>query len=162
MPRLVIAKYTAQWPAERLPCRVIVSDLIADDPELSGMTWRYLQYILGFGGFGHNVYYLESRASGYIPAMALAESPSKTQNPIFVTSLLRCDRSAMNAGAAELLVNGSVSHEDPSVSSSVAAVELWKGTLLALRLQAISRDHFSDKAFLQGLIDINVARRHLR
>src|SRR2546425_7878115 len=38
--------------------RVIVTGLIAQYP-LGGVTWDYLQYVLGFARLGHDVYYLE-------------------------------------------------------------------------------------------------------
>lgn len=38
--------------------RVIVTGLIAEYP-LGGMTWHYLQYVLGLARLGHEVYYLE-------------------------------------------------------------------------------------------------------
>jgi hypothetical protein len=38
--------------------RVIVTGLIAQYP-LGGVTWDYLQYVLGLARLGHNVYYLE-------------------------------------------------------------------------------------------------------
>src|SRR4051794_16929725 len=39
--------------------RVIVTGLIAQHPLLGGITWHYLQYVLGFLGLGHDVYYVE-------------------------------------------------------------------------------------------------------
>jgi hypothetical protein len=41
------------------PLRVIVTGLIAQHPLLGGMTWHYLQYVLGFQRLGHDVLYLE-------------------------------------------------------------------------------------------------------
>jgi hypothetical protein len=38
--------------------QIIVTGLIAQYP-LGGMTWHYLQYLLGFKRLGHDVYYLE-------------------------------------------------------------------------------------------------------
>ncbi len=38
--------------------RIVVHGLIAQYP-LGGVTWDYLQYVLGFGRLGHDVYYLE-------------------------------------------------------------------------------------------------------
>lgn len=38
--------------------RIVVSGLIAQYP-LGGVTWDYLQYVLGLGRLGHDVYYLE-------------------------------------------------------------------------------------------------------
>ena len=49
--------------AERL--RLVVSGLIAQHPLLGGMTWHYLQYLLGLEQLGHEVYYLED--SGMLP-----------------------------------------------------------------------------------------------
>lgn len=40
------------------PLRIIVSGLIAQYP-LGGVTWDYLQYVLGLARMGHEVYYLE-------------------------------------------------------------------------------------------------------
>jgi hypothetical protein len=39
--------------------RIIVTGLIAQHPTLAGVTWDYLQYVLGLVGLGHDVYYLE-------------------------------------------------------------------------------------------------------
>src|SRR5262245_8078094 len=48
--------------------RIIVTGLIAQYP-LGGMTWHYLQYVLGLARLGHDVYYLEDTgASPYHPA----------------------------------------------------------------------------------------------
>ena len=38
--------------------RVVVTGLMAQYP-LGGMTWHYLQYVLGLRRLGHDVYYLE-------------------------------------------------------------------------------------------------------
>ena len=38
--------------------RIIVTGLIAQYP-LGGVTWDYLQYVLGLSKLGHDVYYLE-------------------------------------------------------------------------------------------------------
>jgi hypothetical protein len=38
--------------------RIIVTGLIAEYP-IGGMTWHYLQYVLGFTRMGHDVYYFE-------------------------------------------------------------------------------------------------------
>src|SRR4029453_15390913 len=38
--------------------RIVVSGLIAQYP-LGGVTWDYLQYVLGLARLGHDVYYLE-------------------------------------------------------------------------------------------------------
>ena len=45
--------------------RIVVSGLMAQHPRLGGMTWHYLQYLLGFASLGHDVYYLED--SGQVP-----------------------------------------------------------------------------------------------
>ena len=42
--------------------RIIVTGLIAQYP-LGGMTWHYLQYLLGLRRLGHDVYYLEHSGS---------------------------------------------------------------------------------------------------
>ena len=39
--------------------RIIVTGLIAQHPRLGGVTWDYLQYLLGLAQLGHEVYYLE-------------------------------------------------------------------------------------------------------
>jgi hypothetical protein len=39
--------------------RIIVSGLIAQHPLLPGVTWDYLQYLIGLQQLGHDVYYLE-------------------------------------------------------------------------------------------------------
>jgi hypothetical protein len=43
--------------------RIIVTGLIAQYP-LGGMTWHYLQYVLGLARLGHDVYYLEDTGAG--------------------------------------------------------------------------------------------------
>jgi hypothetical protein len=45
--------------------RIVVSGLIAQHPLLGGMTWHYLQYLIGLARLGHDVYYLED--SGMSP-----------------------------------------------------------------------------------------------
>ncbi len=39
--------------------RIIVTGLIAQHPMLGGVTWDYLQYVVGLARLGHDVYYLE-------------------------------------------------------------------------------------------------------
>lgn len=39
--------------------RIIVTGLIAQHPTLGGMTWHYLQYLIGLARLGHDVYYFE-------------------------------------------------------------------------------------------------------
>jgi hypothetical protein len=39
--------------------RIIVTGLIAQHPTLGGVTWDYLQYVLGLAHLGHDVYYFE-------------------------------------------------------------------------------------------------------
>src|SRR6476660_681009 len=39
--------------------RILVTGLIGQHPQLGGMTWHYLQYVLGLARLGHDVYYLE-------------------------------------------------------------------------------------------------------
>src|SRR5436190_7184169 len=41
------------------PLRIIVTGLIAQHPALGGMTWHYLQYVLGLAQLGYDVYYFE-------------------------------------------------------------------------------------------------------
>lgn len=45
-------------PTLSSPLRIIVTGLIAEYP-LGGMTWHYLQYLLGIRRLGHEVYYFE-------------------------------------------------------------------------------------------------------
>ena len=45
--------------------RIIVTGLIAQHPRLGGITWHYLQYVLGLARLGHDVYYVED--SGEVP-----------------------------------------------------------------------------------------------
>jgi hypothetical protein len=45
--------------------RIVVSGLIAQHPRLGGMTWHYLNYVLGLSHLGHDVYYFED--SGLVP-----------------------------------------------------------------------------------------------
>lgn len=47
------------------PLRIIVTGLIAQHPSLGGMTWHYLQYLLGLARLGHEVFYFED--SGLVP-----------------------------------------------------------------------------------------------
>lgn len=39
--------------------RIIVTGLIAQHPKMGGITWHYLQYLVGLQRLGHDVYYLE-------------------------------------------------------------------------------------------------------
>jgi hypothetical protein len=39
--------------------RIIVTGLIAQHPLLGGISWHYLQYVLGLKRLGHEVYYFE-------------------------------------------------------------------------------------------------------
>jgi hypothetical protein len=39
--------------------RIVVTGLITQHPRLGGITWHYLQYLLGLRELGHDVYYLE-------------------------------------------------------------------------------------------------------
>ncbi len=45
--------------------RIIVTGLIGQHPILGGMTWHYLQYVIGLARLGHDVYYFED--SGEYP-----------------------------------------------------------------------------------------------
>jgi hypothetical protein len=45
--------------------RIIVTGLIAQHPDLGGMTWHYIQYVAGLARLGHDVYYIED--SGEFP-----------------------------------------------------------------------------------------------
>jgi hypothetical protein len=49
----------------RSSLRIIVTGLIAQHPLLGGITWHYLQYMLGLARLGHDVYYFED--SGEFP-----------------------------------------------------------------------------------------------
>jgi hypothetical protein len=46
---------------ERL--RIIVSGLIAQHTHLGGVTWDYLQFVVGFTKLGHDVYYIEDNGA---------------------------------------------------------------------------------------------------
>lgn len=47
---------------------IIVSGLIGQHPGLGGITWHYLQYLLGLARLGHDVYYVEDSGEGpYLP-----------------------------------------------------------------------------------------------
>src|SRR2546423_911379 len=39
--------------------RIVVTGLIAQHPLLGGMTWHYLQYLVGLSRLGHDVIYIE-------------------------------------------------------------------------------------------------------
>ncbi len=45
--------------------RIVVTGLIGQHPRLGGITWHYLQYVLGLSRLGHDVYYIED--SGEFP-----------------------------------------------------------------------------------------------
>ena len=45
--------------------RIVVSGIISQHPRLGGMTWHYLNYLLGLRQLGHDVYYFED--SGLFP-----------------------------------------------------------------------------------------------
>jgi hypothetical protein len=49
----------------RSSLRIIVTGLITQHPFLGGITWHYLQYVLGLAHLGHDVYYFED--SGEFP-----------------------------------------------------------------------------------------------
>jgi hypothetical protein len=55
---------------------IVVSGMIATDPHQGGATWAVLQYVLGFGRLGHDVYFIEPvRTQAIRPTGApLAES----------------------------------------------------------------------------------------
>lgn len=55
--------------------RIIVSGLIAQYP-MGGVTWDYLQYVLGFARLGHDVYYIED--TGQWPYNPVAKEVSST------------------------------------------------------------------------------------
>src|SRR5262249_29606986 len=39
--------------------RIIVTGIIAQHPLLGGVTWDYIQYVVGHARLGHDVYYFE-------------------------------------------------------------------------------------------------------
>ena len=45
--------------------RIVVTGLIGQHPRLGGITWHYLQFVLGLSRLGHDVYYIED--SGEFP-----------------------------------------------------------------------------------------------
>jgi hypothetical protein len=45
--------------------RIVVTGLVAQHPRLGGMTWHYLQYLVGLARLGHDVWYVED--SGEVP-----------------------------------------------------------------------------------------------
>jgi hypothetical protein len=50
--------------------RIIVTGLIAQHP-LGGVTWDYVQYVLGLVRLGHDVFYIEDSGSGPMSRTAL-------------------------------------------------------------------------------------------
>ena len=58
--------------------RIVVTGLVAQHPRLGGLTWGYLNYILGLRRLGHDVYYIED--SG--------ESPYRTDGSVGLPSLV--------------------------------------------------------------------------
>ncbi len=44
--------------------KVVVTGLIAQHPTLGGITWHYLQYVLGLARLGHDVFYFEDSGEG--------------------------------------------------------------------------------------------------
>ena len=56
--------------------RIIVTGLIGQHPRLGGISWHYLQYVVGLAALGHDVYYLED--SGEYP-YNLDGGPSGTE-----------------------------------------------------------------------------------
>jgi hypothetical protein len=56
---------TQARPQNASSLRIVVSGLIAQHPLVGGMTWHYIQYLLGLKRLGHDVYYLED--SGEFP-----------------------------------------------------------------------------------------------
>src|SRR5947209_3950618 len=43
--------------------RIVVTGFIAQHPQLGGVTWDYLQYLLGLRELGHDVFYIEDSGS---------------------------------------------------------------------------------------------------
>ncbi|MHC5024705.1 MAG: hypothetical protein ACYTGG_12505 [Planctomycetota bacterium] len=58
------------------PLRIIVTGLVAQHPRLGGISWHYLQYVVGLARLGHDVTYLED--SGEYP-YNLDGGPSGTE-----------------------------------------------------------------------------------
>ena len=56
--------------------RIIVTGLIAQHPDLGGVTWDYLQYVTGLGRLGHDVYYIED--SGEWPYSIGEDTPNNS------------------------------------------------------------------------------------
>src|SRR5256885_2317225 len=51
-------------PRSTQSLRIVVTGLIAQHPWLGGLTWHYLQYVLGLLNLGHDVYYVEDSGEG--------------------------------------------------------------------------------------------------
>ena len=45
--------------------RIVVTGLIGQHPRLGGITWHYLQYVLGLSRLGHDVYYIEDSGNDW-------------------------------------------------------------------------------------------------
>src|SRR6516165_3202788 len=52
-----IARETCPTRTSRL--RIIVTGLIAQHPQIGGIAWHYMHYILGLDRLGHDVFYFE-------------------------------------------------------------------------------------------------------
>jgi hypothetical protein len=67
--------------------RVIVSGLIAKYP-LGGMTWHYLQYVLGLAQLGHDVYYIESSGEWPYNPISDGAGPDCTYNVNYLSEVM--------------------------------------------------------------------------
>jgi hypothetical protein len=65
--------------AVRNGATIVVSGLIAQHPRIGGMTWHYLQYVVGLARLGHDVYYLED--SGEWPYLVDADGGEEVRVP---------------------------------------------------------------------------------
>lgn len=67
--------------------RIIVTGLLAEYP-LGGMTWHYLQYVLGLARLGHDVYYIEDSGGWPYDPRAGGLGYSCDYNVQYLTSLM--------------------------------------------------------------------------
>ena len=59
--------------------RIIVTGLMAQHPRMGGVTWEYVQYLIGLSALGHDVFYLED--SGLWPYRFPGEDPDLGGTP---------------------------------------------------------------------------------
>ena len=68
--------------------RIVVTGLLAQYP-MGGMTWHYLQYVLGLKRLGHDVYYLEDTQDAvYSPAADASTVDDCTANVEYVSRVM--------------------------------------------------------------------------